>query len=361
MTLTNPYTPTITQATFKARADDFIVQEMMNIDFDGQGEHYWIFIQKTNLNTAFVAELLAKWAQIPLRDVGFSGLKDRRSISNQWFSLRLPKRTLPPSSFMDFVKEFLKYDEKLIILAQHWHGKKLNRGTHKANRFIIALKNVQGDKTAINTQLALIKKHGVPNYFGEQRFGKSGNNLPQAVAFFEKLLATDKPYRPHKKDRNKHALYISVAKSAIFNALLAKRVSLGCWDKPINGDVFSLNGTKSVFYADIDDSIMARLATGDIHLAGILYGTGSRLSSGEALVLENEILSKFTTFTNGLVKIDAICSYRPLRLVAHEFSWSWQDDDLCLEFILPTGSFATSIISALMTNESTPTPPLVQA
>lgn len=359
MTLTNPYTPTITQATVKACADDFIVQEMMDIAFDGQGEHCWIFIQKTNLNTAFVAELLAKWADIPAKDVGFSGLKDRRAITSQWFSLRLPKRRLPASDFVDFAQALLKDDETLTILTQHWHGKKLNRGTHKHNRFIITLKDVQGDKSAIDAQLSAISTHGVPNYFGEQRFGKDGNNLPQAVAFFEKLLSTDKPYRPHKKDRNKHALYISTAKSAIFNALLAKRVLMGCWDSPVSGDVFNLNGTGSVFCADIDDTIKARLMAGNIHIAGILYGTGKRLSSDEALSLENEVLNDFTTFKDGLEKIGASGAYRPLRLMVDELVWSWQDDCLHLQFILPTGAFATSVLSALM-HQNAPISPLGQ-
>lgn len=361
MILANPHTPTITQAIFKACADDFVVQEIMDISFDGQGEHCWLFIQKTNLNTAFVAKLLATWANIAPKDVGFSGLKDRRAITDQWFSLRLPNKRLPSLDFINFAKDFLKDDEKLTLLAQHWHGKKLNRGTHKANRFTITLKDVQGDKTAIDAQLALIKTCGVPNYFGEQRFGKDGNNLPQAVAFFQKILSTDKPYRPHKQDRNKHALYISAAKSAIFNALLSQRVLMGCWDTPIDGDVFNLNGTGSVFCAKIDDVIMARLATGDIHPAGILYGTGNRLSSNQALMMENEILAQFSTFKDGLTKIGAKCSYRPFRLMAHEFQWSWQDDNLRLTFTLPTGAFATSIISNLMMDENAPTRPPAQA
>lgn len=356
MILHNPYTPTITQATFKGCADDFFVHEMMEIDFDGQGEHCWFFIQKTNLNTAFVTELLAKWANIPSKDIGFSGLKDRRAVTKQWFSLRLPKKTLPDESFADFAKPLLKDDETLTVLAWHWHSKKLNRGTHKANRFIITLKDVQGDKTAINAQLHTIKQRGVPNYFGEQRFGKDGDNLPKALSFFEKLLATDKSYRPHKKDRNKHALYISVAKSAIFNALLSRRVLMKCWDTPINGDVFNLDGTGSVFCADIDDTIMARLHAGDIHPAGMLYGTGKRLSDMQALSLENETLTQFDTFVRGLDKIDTKCSYRALRLLVRDFEWTWQNDDLTLQFVLPTGSFATSVLSAMMKNAPTPQP-----
>ncbi|MDO4895839.1 MAG: tRNA pseudouridine(13) synthase TruD [Moraxella sp.] len=347
MNLISPYAPTIKQATFKACADDFVVHEIMNIDFDHQGEHLWLFIQKTNLNTEFVARLLAKWTNITPNDVGFSGLKDRQAVTYQWFSLRLPKKQLPPSSFEGFAQAFLNDDESLNVIQQHWHGKKLHRGTHKANHFNITLKSVVGDKTSINEQLKLLQTQGVPNYFGEQRFGKNGNNLSQSTRFFEKLLGTDKPYRPHKKDRHKHALYISTAKSTIFNALLAKRVQMRCWDKPINGDVFNLNGTRSVFCADIDDTIRQRMTTGDIHPAGILYGTGKRLASSWALALENDVLAEFKLLVDGLSKIDAKLDHRPYRLMIDELIWQWQDDTLTLSFTLPTGSFATAVLFAI--------------
>lgn len=278
MTFISPYIPTIKQATFKAHTNDFVVHELLDIAFDGQGEHCWFFIQKTNLNTDFVAKLLAKWANIVPNDVGFSGLKDRRAITKQWFSLRMPKRALPETPFEVFAKPSLHDDESIGILHTHWHGKKLNRGTHKANHFDITLRDVAGDKAQIDAQLKIIATRGVPNYFGEQRFGKDGNNLSQAEQFFIKIIQSNKPYRPHKKDRFKHALYISTAKSVIFNTLLAKRVQMDLWDKPMAGDVFNLNGTGSVFCADIDNAIIQRIATGDIHPAGILYGTGKRLA-----------------------------------------------------------------------------------
>lgn len=347
MTFISPYIPTIKQATFKACADDFMVREILDVAFDGQGEHCWFFIQKTNLNTDFVAKLLAKWANIVPNDVGFSGLKDRRAITEQWFSLRLPKRELPATPFEVFAKSSLHDDESISILHTHWHGKKLGRGTHKANHFNIILKDVIGDKVQIDAQLGMIATRGVPNYFGEQRFGKDGNNLPQAEQFFTKILQSDKPYRPHKKDRHKHALYISTAKSAIFNALLAKRVQMDLWDKPMTGDVFNLNGTGSVFCADIDNTITQRLTTGDIHPAGILYGTGKRLATAQAFELEQEILATFGVFCDGLTKIDAKLSHRPYRLLLDNLTWQWQDDTLALSFALPTGSFATSVLSAI--------------
>lgn len=347
MQLISPHTPTIECAIFRQAPCDFVVHEMMDIAFDGVGEHHWLFVQKTNLNTEFVAKLLAKWANIAPSGVGFSGLKDRRAIAYQWFSLHLPKRQAPTLPLETFLQQTLRDDEHLKILQSHWHTKKLNRGTHKANHFDIALHKVVGNHTAINAQLQHLSTHGVPNYFGEQRFGNDGNNLIQASEFFDKLLCTQAPYRPHKKDRHKHALYISCAKSAIFNALLTQRVQMNCWDRAMEGDVFNLDGTGSVFCADIDENIINRLKMGDIHPAGILYGKGKRLTTTKALNLENEVLAQFELFTQGLIKIDARLSHRPYRLMIDNLTWRWQDDTLRLSLTLPTGAFATSVLACL--------------
>lgn len=182
--LPNPYTATIQSATLKAAPQDFIVEELLDIDFSENGEHLWLHMQKTHLNTAYVAQLLAKWAEIPTHDVSYSGLKDRHAVTSQWFSLRLPKKAAPETDFLMFAKNWLNAEENICILGQHWHTKKLQRGTHKFNRFIITLHNVVGDKQAIEEQLEQIKTRGIPNYFGEQRFGQDDNNIVTALEFF---------------------------------------------------------------------------------------------------------------------------------------------------------------------------------
>lgn len=347
MRVVSPYNLVIRQATFKECAEDFVVCEQMAINFDGQGEHCWLRLKKTNLNTEFVARLLTKWANIAPSDVGFSGIKDRRAVTYQWFSLRLPKKNLPKTPFDEFAQAFLHDDEQLTVLETHWHGKKLGRGTHKSNHFEIILKNVVGDPSKINTELQRIAKHGVPNYFGEQRFGKDGNNVLHAHDFFVSLLQANKPYRPHKKDRHKHALLISTARSLLFNKTLSLRVSCGYWDTPIEGDVFNLNGTGSVFCADIDDEILSRIKAGDIHVAGSLYGTGQPLTHSQALLMEQDIAYHNALLVNGLKHIGVKLSYRPYRVLIQDLIWRWQDDTLYLSFTLPTGSFATSVLSAI--------------
>lgn len=344
-----PHTPQIAQAQFRTTPQDFIVHEILAIDFSEQGEHLWLYVQKINVNTSFVVKLLAKWANIGESDVGYSGLKDRKAVTYQWFSLRIPNRQSPNTDFKDFIQTQLSADERITIIKQHWHNKKLSRGTHKHNHFNITLRQVMGDKALIDEQLTTIKTKGVPNYFGQQRFGIDGGNIAHSHEFFAKLIASDKPYRPRKKDLPRHSLYISTAKSLIFNRILAKRVVLGTWDRPMTGDVFNLDGTGSIFVANLDDDIYQRLSTGDIHIAGILFGTGKSRASDTALAIEQEVLNDkhLATLVAGLNKIDSKLSYRPLRLLPQNLMWQWHGDTLVLDFCLPRGSFATSVLGAV--------------
>lgn len=349
--LPNPYTPSIHHAVYKQTAKDFIVYEIQNIDFCHQGEHLWLYLEKVNLNTHFVVTLLAKWANIPIQDVGFSGLKDRHALTRQYFSLRLPKKTLPNISFYKFLQQNpLNTDEQLTILAQYWHDKKLQRGTHKFNQFIITLKDVIGEKNAIEAQLNTIKKQGVPNYFGEQRFGQNNHNLAQAQALFQQQLTLN----PRKtKDKERLSLYLSSARSELFNAILAKRVQDNTWQTPILGDVMNLSGSQSIFVpSEIDDTIYQRLDTADIHLTGAMWGAGELQSFGKIAKLEQSVIDSsplYQLFANGLANFGLKQQRRALRLLAQDFCWQWLDKDcLQLQFRLPTGCFATTILACLI-------------
>lgn len=362
-TFANPFTPTIQSATIKQSPQDFIVQEQLAIDFSEQGEHLWLHLEKTNLNTAFVAKLLAKWANIPAHDVSYSGLKDRHAVTMQWFSVRLPKKIAPSDepnvkSFTDFVKTWLNDGEKITLLAEHWHSKKLNRGTHKFNRFIITLREVVGEKSAINAQLEQIKANGIPNYFGEQRFGHDDNNVKTALEFFATGRIDGR--KPHPKfDRDTISLYLSAARSAIFNAILAQRVTDGSWQTPLTGEVYNLAGSNSVFVADADDTIVERLARHDIHLTGAMWGDSELKSTGDVGQLERQVIENDTILKNlatGLIKHGLKHQRRPLRLLPQDLRWEWLDDaTLQLSFTLPAGSFATTLIATLLAEPSPPT------
>ncbi len=347
-----PMSPTIYQATFKQLPQDFIVNELLTLDFSNKGEHFWVFIKKANLNTAFVAKLLAQWAKIPIKDVGYSGLKDRHAITTQWFSLRLPYQTLPNLAFERFMADKLKTDEQLCLLDAHWHVKKLSRATHQANQFIITLRNIQGDKAQIDNQLHHIKKNGVPNYFGEQRFGHNQQNLAQAVELFTHHTLNGKKIN-RKYDQEKLSIILSASRSELFNAIVAKRVALGNWDTPLLGDVMNLAGSNSIFVPDrIDETIIHRLGSNDIHLTAALWGGGELKSFGVVAELERAVIETnplYQQLAQGLIVYGLTQQRRAMRLLPLNVTWHWQTADvLQLAFELPSGSFATSVIHNLI-------------
>lgn len=350
-----PQTPTIARAIYKTYPQDFIVEEQLTIDFSEQGEHLWLQLQKTELNTAYVARLLAQWAQIPVKDVGYSGLKDRHAVTTQWFSLRLPHKHLPAADFAQFMATTLADGERITMLAQHWHGKKLQRGTHTGNRFDITLREVQcADRAAFNKQLTQITHDGVPNYFGSQRFGHNGQNLAHALTWFAKTNAKSRtPSKRKNAMRHATGLYLSAARGALFNAMVAQRVQDGTWQTPLDGEVMNLVGSRSVFAAPtIDDSLRARLVAGDLYLTAALWGDGLPMSSAQVQALELAVIGSnecYQALAEGLAAFGTRQERRAMRFIPHHLTAGWQDDTtLTLHFDLPTGSFATVVLGALV-------------
>ncbi|WP_201548813.1 tRNA pseudouridine(13) synthase TruD [Psychrobacter sp. Pi2-1] len=371
--LPQPSLQPIQQATYKANATDFIVNELLPLDFTGEGEHLWLHIEKSGMNTAYLAKLLSEWADIPLRDVGYSGLKDRHALTTQWFSLRIPKKQLPPT---EFAPVDVGENETVTILAQHWHNKKLNRGTHRANQFVITLRDIQfasasdengendalpeqllSAKEAVEQHLTRIGKNGVPNYFGPQRFGRQGNNVREALSLFARPPREPRP-QPKKSKRKRapreqNTMELSAARSLIFNEILAARVRDGSWNTGLAGEVFNLDGSGSIFTSEaLDDTLHARIDSGDIHPTAVLWGTGNDKVTGSAADLESTVVQHsplLMQLATGLEQRDIKAQRRALRLPIEALSWEWSDDQtLVLNFTLTTGSFATSVLASLV-------------
>lgn len=364
--LPQPMKPPIKQALYKAKPEDFVVNERLEVDFTGEGEHLWLHIKKSGINTAYLAKLLSEWADIPLRDVGYSGLKDRLALTTQWFSLRLPKKQKPDS---DFAPVDIKEHETVKIIAEHWHNKKLNRGTHNANQFVITLRDIEfasdiaatDAKQATEQHLATISKTGVPNYFGPQRFGYEGNNIAEALRLFARPIPASKPKTKKSKrkraPREQNAMELSAARSLIFNEILAARVQDGSWNTGLNGEVFNLNGSGSIFASEhMDETLQARVASGDIHPTAVMWGTGNDKVAGDAAELENTVVQQdalLAALATGLEQREVKAQRRALRLPVEDLSCQWADEQdeeqtLVLSFTLTTGSFATSVLASIV-------------
>ncbi len=313
-------------------AQDFQVEEVLGFEPDGEGEHAMLQIRKTGLNTEEVTRRIARHAGVRTGDVGYCGLKDRHAVTSQWLSVGLAGRQEPDWTSLN--------GSGLEVLSVSRQRRKLKRGTGRGNRFTILIREIDGDRDAALQRLEAMDALGVPNYFGEQRFGREYGNLEQAERLFRGEI---KRLRPHLR-----GLYLSAARSQLFNEILALRVRDGSWNQILPGDVMQLAGSRSWFsVAEPDADSLRRVRAFDIHPTGPLWGRGDLPSADRVAALELEHAGRFDTWCRGLESFGLKQERRALRLPVHEFKWSWEDHSLRLSFRLPAGAFATTVIREL--------------
>lgn len=313
----------------RVEIDDFSVKEVPLQRPTGAGEHCWLYVRKRDSNTEWVARQLARFAGVALSAVSYAGLKDRRAITEQWFSVHLPGKNTP--------NWYELGQESFQILESGRHQRKLQRGTLRGNRFCIRVRDVDADRERLEKRLEQLRQGGFPNYFGPQRFGHQGSNLEQAADFIA-------GYR--RVSRHKRSLYLSAVRSALFNRVLAARVLDQCWNSGLPGEAFQLEGKSACFVApEIDEPLRQRLRSMQIHPTGPLCGEGKSLSTGQALAYEEDQLQRFRTWIEALRRSRLTAARRALRVVVHELTWqSAANGDWILQFYLPAGSYATSFL-----------------
>lgn len=361
---------------------DFVVDETLGFTLSNNGEHHYLRIEKANLNTTEIAEKLAAYSGVPLRDVSYSGLKDKRAVTSQWFSVQLPGKPLQAIDWKGI--ESMDWREGNVCLKNCClHNRKLRRGAHTANTFKITVRNLENHSRSRDTDMlreALIKRteritaQGFPNYFGEQRFGFDGSNLNKAITLLD---------RKGRVSRNKKSLYLSSVRSFLFNELLNERVKLNNWNTYQRHDRLVLNGSNSFFTPEVGasynansenkancknsehcenndshqgsdsneiEAIAERLQNGDLHIGGALFGQvnsdSDKRQRFEYNSLERNIFDRFPQFTGLVEKHRIERAVRPLRALPTGLKASLNDscDRLTLEFSLPAGSYATALL-----------------
>jgi tRNA pseudouridine13 synthase len=323
-------------AHFKQHPEDFIVEEELPFELTGEGEHAWLQVRKRNSNTDWVAARLAEYAEVKKHDVGYAGLKDRVAVTTQWFSVYLPGRNDVDWGGLDI--------DDVEIVKINRHQRKLQRGALKTNRFTIRLCAVEtgtdSDINQVYERCQLIREQGVPNYFGEQRFGHDLRNLVDAQQMF---------LRPRKRiSRHKRSLYLSAARSWLFNAILSERVKAGTWNSRIDGDVFMLDGRSACFSDDGSPDLDQRLHNGDIHPTAVLWGQGESMATSECEAIESAMIDRYPLFKQGLTDARVDQQRRSLRLPVKDIECrSEGENDLVLTFTLQAGSYATMVLREL--------------
>ena len=327
-------TPPKQTALLKAECADFVVKEQLGYDMSGDGEFVAVKVRKTDCNTLFVGEQLAKFAGISARNMSYAGLKDRKAVTEQWFSLQMPGQPTP-----DFSQFSL---EGVEILEVTRHQRKIRIGSLQGNHFEILLRNAE-ETDELKVRLDFLAKNGFPNYFTEQRFGRDGNNLTQALRWANGEIKV--------KDRHKRSFYLSAARSEIFNLIVSKRMELNLAQQILVGDVLQLNGSHSWFVVDEWEDLaqlQQRLAQQDVLLTAPLIGEEEK----SAVDFEHEIFAQHQALFALMRQERMKAARRPILMQPQQFQWQFEPNGLRLQFDLPAGSYATALIRELVNVEN---------
>lgn len=314
--------------------EDFQVVEILGFEPDGTGAHAMLFVEKRGANTGWVASQLARALRVAVRDVGWSGQKDRNAVTRQAFTLPWPVNA-PLDACIVHAGEGYR------VLGASRHGRKLRPGSHRANRFELRVRDLAGDVAALASRLHQIVEQGVPDYFGPQRFGRAGSNLARAREWAAEGSAP--------RDRSQRGFALSAARSAVFNAVLAARVEQGSWNRLLPGEAVMLDGKRSFFRSDgIDAELAARCVGMDVHPSGPLWGRGESPATGEALEIEAGVVASEPALCALLEAQGLEHERHSLRLPVRSLAWSIDGDVLTLSFELPRGAFATSVLHEIV-------------
>lgn len=335
------------KAVIRQTPEDFRVDENLGFLPSGEDEHIYLQVQKRGLTTPALVQHISEVTGIPVRHISYAGLKDKYAVTTQWLSLHSPGKEPEGLHRID--------NEAIRVLECHRNHKKLRRGAHAGNRFSLTLRALQlADDTSaeiglpaalkdLESRLQHITAQGVPNYVGEQRFGH--DNLRQAL-----LPETGRTVRRQK--RQQRSMQISAIRSALFNLVLAERVSAQTWDQWLPGDMMNLDGSGSVFSdsQEMDkNQLQDRVALMDVHPTGPLWGKGSPATTAEAAMLELQVAERWSILRDYLENpaLGLAQQRRSLRLPVQALHYRLHED-LSLSFELPVGAFATVVVRELL-------------
>jgi tRNA pseudouridine13 synthase len=315
----------------KDHPEDFVVEEIPLYDFSNRGNFAFLLLEKTNLSTLELVDLIRKQLNLGDEEVGLAGWKDKRAITRQWVSV-------PRDKVTERRLEQLAGDG-IQTVEQRSHSHKLRTGHLLGNRFSILIR--QANTEAENMTQAIIQQlhtRGLPNFYGPQRFGASGKNPEKGLAL---LLGQ---YR--LRSVRKRKLLVSSYSSLLFNLTLKKRMEQNLFAKLLPGDIAKKHDTGGIFLVSDPEKEQPRADRLEISATGPIWGKKMKRAGDAAAALEEEILS-----SQGLtpdVFRQQPGSRRSLRIALKEVNVCQEKEGLRLEFFLPKGSYATVLLDEIM-------------
>jgi tRNA pseudouridine13 synthase len=351
-----------TGGVLRVTDDDFVVDEVLPYAPSGAGDHVFARIEKRGLTTPAAAQALARALGVRDRDLGIAGMKDRRAVTRQWMSL-------PPPVTPEQVLAVALPDLRVLEAVRHPH--KLRTGHVRANRCVLRIRQTSADAAARARAIldALARAPGAPNWYGEQRFGRDGDNAARGKALMTEgyrsiagqgprdPLARGNPRgvtgaKPLGRDRRMDRLMVSALQSQLFNDWLIARLADGLYRSVVAGDLLHKRGG-GMFACDDPTTDAARLIAGELVVTGPMFGDrmrapaeGSIAADREAEILRRHDLNRDTfagvrAIAEG-TRRDATISVEDAAVVAVDGS------TLEIAFTLPGGAYATAVMREVM-------------
>ena len=318
-----------TGGILRTSIDDFVVEEVPSYLPSGAGAHAYAFIEKRGLTTKDVVSALAERG-VPRRTVGFAGQKDKYAVTRQWFSV--PAEHANAFALLGGV-------DGISVLQTSLHRNKLGLGHLRGNRFRIRVRNPSdGWQPIAEDVLGLLGRVGAPNYFGPQRFGSYNTNISDGL----RLIRGERM----RIDRAMQRFYLSALQSHLFNLLLKMRVEHGLYDTVIAGDRAQRHDSGGMFVVDDAAAESERARRMEISAALPLFGKKARVSGGDAGVLEERLLSDFGLQYGQFRRVPGARRISRIRLDTAALTPA--DDGYIVEFTLPKGAYATSVMREFM-------------
>ena len=322
----------------KSRPEHFIVEEIPLYEASGDGPHLYLTLRRTGLSTRQVLDELARRYQAPVSAIGYAGLKDKEAVTTQTFSL--PLEMDEPA-----VRE-KSLDAPWELTAVGRHCNKLKVGHLLGNRFTILLSDPQRSLSEALAIAAYLKIHGLPNYFGDQRFGREGDNALEGLKLIQKG-------RGGKSWKDKFLL--SALQSLVFNHYLAVRIHRGLFETVLTGDVCKKYATGGLFVSEDGELETKRLLAGELSPTGPIWGAKMKAAEGPAGQLEAEALAELDLSPEKMAKAGA-GDRRLNRLLVPDLDIRKAEGGLSFTFALPKGSYATSVMREFIKEHAGPRP-----
>lgn len=322
--------------------EDFQVEERPLYLPCGEGEHLYMTITKRGLSTPDLVRRLSSSLGVKAQAIGVAGLKDARAVTTQMVSLQ----GVHPEQISR-----LRIDDTILnVRVLGPHRNRLRTGHHSGNRFRLIIRNVAGHAVeTVPAVLQQLRARGVPNYFGPQRQGKTGDNYQVGAALLQDAR------RREKMNRATRIWYLNSYQSFLFNRILARRIDH--LDRVFVGDWAMKSDNGACFQVENAEKEQSRVDRFEISPTGILFGSRVSWASGEPGQIEETVVAEAGATKETLIAAAKACGFRgerrALRIPLAELEWSLGDDTLTLSFSLLPGAYATSVLRELMKESPT--------